>query len=587
MDLITTLTLRRAMAPLDHGGTAPLVDHATAQLVDHANITSESTLAPALAVGPDVPALRDMTVGDLLAWAAMSQPDRTALVAGHPDPAQRRTWTYAELYTQSLRVAHALHARFQPGERVALWAPNSPEWVMLEFGAAMAGVVLVAINPDVDAAELERVLKHCAAAGVVVGTSHRGQDMVATVQALAPRCRSMRELVRLEGWQAFVASGDAHAHTVLPPTKCGDVVMLQYTAGTTGAAKAARLHHLGLVNNAAHMALRLGVGDGDIWVGAAALSQAPGCALTVLGAVSRRATLVLAHELDAALVLELVKRYGGNVVLAAPALVQSMLAHALAERTEGTELSSLRVLAAAGTRAPAALATRCRTQWALPLHSVYGLSEAAPCCLMTSAVDATSTAATTDGRADMLGTPLPGVQVRLCLPDTTHVVSAGELGEICVRGYHLMRGYHEPDVGGDDAVDSEGWLRTGDLARMDEHGVLSFAGRLSDHVARGVGGVCAHELEDVLCRHPQISEAAVLGLPDAAGGEALAAFICPRGEALLRKDELHRHVRKHLAVQQTPRHWFLVHQLPSSSLGKVQKYKLREHFNQGVLVALS
>ena len=577
MDLITTLTLRCGAAPLVTGAAVPLVDHAT--------VTSGETLAPAFAVGPDEPALRDMTVGDLLAWAAMTRPDRAALVAGHPHPAQRRSWTYAELYTQSLRVAHALHARFRPGERIALWAPNSPEWVMLEFGAAMAGVVLVAINPDVDAAELERVLKHCAAAGVVVGTSHRGQDMAATVQALAPRCRSMRELVRLERWQAFVASGDAHAHAVLPPTQCDDVVMLQYSAGTTGMARAARLHHLGLVNNAAHMAQRLGVGDGDVWVGAAALSQPAGCALTVLGAVSRRATLVLAHELDAALVLELVKHYGGNVVLAAPALVQDMLEHALAGRAE---LSSLRVLAAAGTRVPTALATRCLTQWALPLHSVYGLSEAAPCCLMTSAVDATSAAATTaEGRTDMLGTPLPGVQVRLCLPDTTHVVSAGELGEICVRGYHLMQGYHEPDVGGDDAVDSEGWLRTGDLARMDEHGVLSFAGRLSDHMAPGVGGVCAHELEDVLCRHPQISEAAVLGLSDAAGGEALAAFICPRGEALLRKDELHRHVRKHLAVHHTPRHWFLVHRLPSSSVGKVQKYKLREHFNQGVLVALS
>ncbi len=585
MDLITTLTLRCAMAPLVDGAAARLVDHAAVPAGGHANVSSTTPLAPALTVGPDEPALRDMTLGDLLAWAAMTRPDRTALVAGHPDPAQRCSWTYAELYTQSLRVAHALHARFQPGERVALWAPNSAEWVMLEFGAAMAGVVLVAIHADADAAELERVLKHCAAAAVVVGTSHRGQDMVATVQALAPRCRSLRELVRLERWQAFVASGDVHAHTVLPAMKCDDVVMLQYTAGTTGAAKAARLHHLGLVNNAAHTAQRLGLGDGDVWVGAAALSQAAGCVLTVLGAVSRRATLVLAQELDAALVLELVASYGGNAVLAAPELVQSMLEHALVSTTE---LSSLRVLAAAGTRVPAALVTRCRTQWALPLHSVYGLSEAAPSCLMTSAVDATSTAAAAaDGRADMLGTPLPGVQVRLCLPDTTHVVSAGELGEICVRGYHLMRGYHEPDVGGDDAVDSGGWLRTGDLARMDEHGVLSFAGRLSDHMARGVGGVCAHELEDVLCRHPQISEAAVLGLSDAAGGEALAAFICPRGEALLRKDELHRHVRKHLAVHQTPRHWFLVHRLPSSSLGKVQKYKLREHFNQGVLVALS
>ncbi|MGL6111508.1 MAG: AMP-binding protein, partial [Rubrivivax sp.] len=217
------------------------------------------------ATGPTQPPLRDITLGQLLAWAAQTTPDRVALIAGVPDPAARRQWTYAELQVQVQRTAKALCARFEPGERVAVWAPNIPEWVMMEFGCAMAGVVLVTVNPAFKAHELEYVLKQSRAAGVFVVEAFRGNPMHATVQEVAPRCPELRHIVRFEQWDEFLAGGDAPG-IELPTVRSTDPVMIQYTSGTTGFPKGALLHHRGLVNNGAHTAERMGVTDGAVWV---------------------------------------------------------------------------------------------------------------------------------------------------------------------------------------------------------------------------------------------------------------------------------------------------------------------------------
>jgi fatty-acyl-CoA synthase len=161
------------------------------------------------AAGPTEPPLRDITLGQLLAWAAETTPDRLALIAGVPDPAARRQWTYAELYQQAQRTAKALRAHFEPGERVAVWAPNLPEWVMLEFGCALAGVVLVTVNPAFRAQELEYVLKQSRSAGIFVVESFRGNPMLATVQQVAPNCPELRDVIRFDAWDAFLARGDA------------------------------------------------------------------------------------------------------------------------------------------------------------------------------------------------------------------------------------------------------------------------------------------------------------------------------------------------------------------------------------------
>src|SRR5204863_7351616 len=177
--------------------------------------------------------VRDVTLGQLLEQAARSAPDRIALIAGVADPAARRQWTYAELYAEAQRTARALLRRFKPGERIAIWAYNLPEWVMMEFGAAMAGMVLVTVNPGFRGNEVEYVLKQSRAAGVFVVSAFRGNPLLDTVHEVAPRCPELREIICFDDWASFIATGDDRG-TALPDVKPTDPVMIQYTSGTTG-----------------------------------------------------------------------------------------------------------------------------------------------------------------------------------------------------------------------------------------------------------------------------------------------------------------------------------------------------------------
>ena len=174
-------------------------------------------------VGPAVPAVRDITLGQLLEQAARSAPDRL-------DPAARRQWTYAELYAEAQRTARALRRRFQPGERIAIWAQNLPEWVMMEFGAAMAGVVLVTVNPAFRANELEYLLKQSRAAGVFVVTAFRGNPMLDTVREVAPHCPELREIIAFDDWSSFIATGDDRS-IELPDVKPTDPWVFALNAG--------------------------------------------------------------------------------------------------------------------------------------------------------------------------------------------------------------------------------------------------------------------------------------------------------------------------------------------------------------------
>ncbi|MGC1562712.1 MAG: AMP-binding protein, partial [Bradyrhizobium sp.] len=203
-----------------------------------------------------------MTFGDLLRQAAEAAPDRLALIAGVADPALRRQWTYAQLYHQAQRTARALLTRFMPGERIAVWAQNIPEWVMLEFGAGMAGMVLVTVNPAFRAKEVEYVLKQSRAAGVFAVSGFRGNPMLETVHAVAPNCAELREIICFDDWNAFIAAGD-DPNIELPSVSPCDPVMIQYTSGTTGFPKGALLCHRGLLHNGADTAERMGVDPGD------------------------------------------------------------------------------------------------------------------------------------------------------------------------------------------------------------------------------------------------------------------------------------------------------------------------------------
>ena len=272
--------------------------------------------------GPDQPTVRDITMGQLLQEAAEACPDRVALVAGADDPAERRQWSYAELYADALLVARALRSRFEPGERVAVWAPNIPEWVLMEFGSALAGTVMVTVNPAFQADEIAYLLKQSRSSGIFVLPEFRGNRMLQHVLDVRDDCPELREIIRFDEWDAFLEDG-ADTSITLPDLSPGDPCMIQYTSGTTGFPKGALLHHRGLINNGAHTADRMGAGEGEVVMGSMPLFHTAGCVLAVLSAVAKKSTLVLVLQFEPRLVLELMETYRANAMLGVPTMLIS------------------------------------------------------------------------------------------------------------------------------------------------------------------------------------------------------------------------------------------------------------------------
>ena len=536
------------------------------------------------ATGPTEPPLRDITLGELLAWAAETTPERIALIAGVSDPAARRQWTYAQLHTQAQRTAKALRARFEPGERVAVWAPNLPEWVMMEFGCALAGLVLVTVNPAFKSHEVEYVLKQSRSAGVFVVDAFRGNPMHSTVQALAGQLPDLRHIVRFEQWAQFLAEAETDlvangevAGLTLPPVRSTDPVMIQYTSGTTGFPKGALLHHRGLANNGAHTAERMGVPDGAVWITTMPLFHTGGCVCCVLGAVSRRCTQVLVEAFEPGLVLELFGTYRGNAMVGVPTMLVAMTEH---PSFSATDLSATQAICAGGSTVPAALVRRFEAQLGAPFTIVFGQTECSPVASMTHPDDRI------EDKAGTIGTPMPHVEVKIIDPESGQTLPVGEVGEYCTRGYHVMHGYFENPEATAAAIDADGWLHTGDLCAMDSRGYCTVEGRLKDMIIRGGENIYPRELEELLFKHPSVGEVAVVGLPDAKWGEQVAAFLRPKPGQLIDKAVLIDYMRAQLAPNKTPRHWFVLDAFPLTGSGKIQKFKLRERWSQGELVEL-
>ena len=340
-------------------------------------------LTMAHAVGAGEPEVRDLTLGALLTWAAETAPDRPALVCGAPDPTARRQWTYAELYSASVRTAHALLRRFEPGERVAVWAPNIPEWIMMEFGAALAGLVLVTVNPGFRQHEAEHVLTNSRAAGIVVVPEFRGNPMLAIVEEMQPRCPELREVIRFDQWSTFLESGD-DSSSALPTVDPGDPAMIQYTSGTTGLPKGAVLRHRAVVNNNAHTLDCMEVPDGTVWLTTMPMFHAGGCLLCVVGTVSRRGTQVLVESFDPALVLELIETYRCDGTATVPTMLISMLEH---PNFASTDLSSLKHISSGASTVPAALVTTFQERLSATFTVLFGQTECSPMATMTNPAD--------------------------------------------------------------------------------------------------------------------------------------------------------------------------------------------------------
>jgi fatty-acyl-CoA synthase len=522
--------------------------------------------------GSTNPPLRDdLTVGGLLREVAAAVPDRVALIAGTPDRDNRREWTYAELLADAARAARALRAHFEVGERVAIWAPNVPEWMILEFGCAMAGMILVTVNPAFQARELQYVLTQSRSAGLILLPEFRGNPMLATATEVQPECPELREVIRLDEWEAFLADGDAWEGELVDPDPM-DACMIQYTSGTTGFPKGALLFHRGLVNNGAHTADRMGVSDGAVWICTMPLFHTGGCVLGVLSGVSKRVTLVLVEAFDPGLVLELFDTYGGATMLGVPTMLVAMLEH---PDFATSDLSHVEAICSGGSTVPAPLVERFEKELGAPFTIVFGQTELSPVSSMTQTFD------TIIDKANTIGPAMPHVEVKIIDTETGETVPVGTIGEYCARGYLVMQGYYEMPYATAETIDDEGWLHTGDLASMDERGYLSIEGRLKDMIIRGGENVYPKELEELLFAHPSVAEVAVVGLPDEKWGEVISAFVRPAADATIDRGELFAYLREHLAPHKTPRHWFQVDGFPLTGSGKIQKFVLRDQWVDG------
>jgi fatty-acyl-CoA synthase len=517
----------------------------------------------------------DITVGGLLRRAAADAGDCLALVDGVPDPGARRRWTYEELLADAERVAAALLARFSPGERIAAWAPNIAEWVLLEYGAALAGLVLVTVNPAYRSSELRYVLEQSGAAGIFLLPEFRGNPMAASLSAVRSELPALRESILFTDWSGFVASGSPTER--LPEVQPGDPAQIQYTSGTTGFPKAALLHHRGITNNARFALARCELGRGDVYVNPFPLFHTGGCVVGVLGAAQARATLVQVTVFDAGLYLELIETHRCRVTGGAPTILIAALEH---PDLNGRDLSALRVVWSGGATVPVELVRSLEATLGVQVAILFGQTEASPVITGTHLDD------TPEDKSQTLGQPLPQTEVKIVDPATGETVPCGTIGELCGRGYMVMTEYYNMPEATAEAIDSEGWLHTGDLASMDDRGYCRIEGRLKDMIIRGGENIYPREIEELLFSHPAVGDAAVVGVPDPRWGEEVAAFVRPAPGMSPTEEELFTFVRRNLAPYKAPKRWIFVDALPTTASGKVQKNLLRERLmRDGAAVA--
>jgi fatty-acyl-CoA synthase len=523
-------------------------------------ITPSASYQPADSSRP----VLETTVGGVLREAAERAAGTIALVEGAPDPSRRR-WCYADLLSASERVARALLGRFTPGERVAVWAPNSPEWLLAEFGAALAGLTLVTVNPALRAREAAHVLGQSRAHGLVLAPAYRGTDLPEVLAQIRGRLPSLREVILLAEWDSFVRSGSPTER--LPDVRPDDDAQIQYTSGTTGLPKGAVLRHRGITNNARFCAEILQAGPGDVWVNPMPLFHTAGCVLFTLGPVHGRFTQVLAPGFDPGLVLHLIESERATTFAGAPTMLLAQLDH---PDFPGRDLSRVRSAFAGGATVSPAVVGRIESAVGVPLSIQYGQTEASPCITQTRPEDSPA------DRAETLGRPHPQVEVQIIDPATGQTLPAGAVGEILTRGYHVMKGYFGDPAATTEAVDAAGWLHTGDLGSMDERGYCRIEGRLKEMIIRGGENIYPREIEQLLHAHPGVADVAVVGVPDDRWGEQVAAFVRPAPGTPVTQDELASYCRAHLAAYKTPRCWVFVDTLPLTPSGKVQKFVLQE-----------
>ncbi|MDM0032430.1 AMP-binding protein [Variovorax sp. J22P271] len=443
----------------------------------------------------------------------------------------------------------------------------------MQHGASLAGLVLVTVNPAYLKEELRHVLAASGAAGIFHSDGYRGTDMGEVVRQLRGELPQLRESTAFSAWDAFLATSDSTI--LLPDVQPSDTAQIQFTSGTTGKPKGARLHHRGLVNASRFAAQRAEFPDGGVWATAMPLFHVGGCAGSQLGAMTSRGTFVLQTAFEPGGMLSIIESERVNHLHAVPAMVLRILEHPALPARDG---SSLRTLMSGGSQVPASLVERARRELGCRFTITFGQTE------LCGVVSQTYPGDSLERQTSTIGQPAPWMEVKVADPDSGMPRPLGETGEIWARGYQVMHSYYNLASDMEPAITADGWLRTGDLASMDSAGYLRVTGRLKDCIIRGGENIYPREIEDALLMHPAVHEVSVVGLSDPQWGEIVAAALRLRtGMTPPTTLELHHHCRSRLAAYKTPAAWFYVEDFPTTASGKVQKFALKEQMKSGAL----
>jgi fatty-acyl-CoA synthase len=508
------------------------------------------------------------TVGGILREQAQRRPEAPALVDCDVTGRLGRRWTYGELLADAERLARALLTRFEVGERVCVWAPNVPEWVLMEYATALAGLTLVTANPAFRPRELRYVLEQSKAAGLFLVDSYRGSAMAAIATEAAEGLASLREVTFLSDHAAlFAGEGRGRELPVVDPM---DAAQIQYTSGTTGFPKGVVLHHRGLTNNARLFFERMA--PGAVSLNFMPLFHTAGCGMGVLGACQAGLCMVLAALFDPGRMLEVIAAERVDYLLGVPTMFVALLE---AQSKAPQDTSSLKAAASGGSMVSPELVRRVSEVFGLTLQTVYGQTETSPLLTMVGADDAFEDVYAT------VGQPMPQTEISIRHPSENSVCAIGETGEICARGYSVMLGYNDDPAATAKAIDPEGWLHTGDLGTMDARGYVAITGRVKEMIIRGGENLFPAEIENIVLEHPSVAEVAVVGVPDERWGEIVVCFLRLAADQSLDRAALVAHCREHISPQKTPAHWVVVSEWPLTGSGKIQKFVLRDGFVAG------
>jgi fatty-acyl-CoA synthase len=520
------------------------------------------------AQGDDV--VLDTTVGGVLRDAAMKSPDAEALVEARADGSIGRRWTYRELLHDAERLADALLSRYEPGERIAIWSPNTPEWAIVEFASGIAGLTLVTVNPSYQAKELSYVLKQSRSAGLSLIGECRGNPLAQIASTVRSDLPQLREVIDLDDHAAlFATSATPRAR---PPVNANDPTQVQYTSGTTGFPKGAVLSHRNLTNNARFSLARMGAQAGATYLNVMPMFHTAGCSIGLLGSVQLRCRLVMARLFEPANMLALIESERVNLMIAVPTMLIAML-EAQAARPRDT--SSLRGVMSGGAMVPPELVARIEKTFGCGFTIIYGQTETSPGLTQTRLDDPPLE------RVETIGQAYPHTELSVRDTPGNRVVPVDTVGEICARAYSVMLGYNDNPEATARTIDGEGWLHTGDLGTMDAKGFVRITGRVKDMIIRAGENIFPAEIENVLITHPGVAEVAVVGVPDPRLGEIAICFLRARPGAVLDAADLVRHVRGELAAPKTPARWIVLDAFPLTGSGKIQKFVLRDRYVAG------